>query len=127
MTPIIPGETSERSHAERAGLAILGIAFVLAGLGLFYGLAVDSMQIFNAALIAIFVLLAVSMGILVRSEPIRSQENAVISICVFVAMALYLGLSIVTALPFAVLFGVLVIVGVIVPGLVLQYGLTNAK
>ncbi|ELY63636.1 hypothetical protein [Natronobacterium gregoryi] len=121
------GETSERSPAETAWFALLGIAFVLAGLGLFYGLAVDSMQMISVALITIFVLFAVSMGILIRSEPIRSRENAVIAICVFVAMALYLGLSVFTALPFAVLVGVLFVVGVIVPGLVLQYGVTNAE
>lgn len=127
MSPPVATEASERSRTGIVGLAALGTAFVLAGLGLFYGLAADSMRIFNAALVAILVLLAVSMGILIRNEPFLSRENAVISICVFVAMALYLGLSTVTALPFAVLVGILLVVGVIIPGIVLRSGVVNPE
>lgn len=113
---------TERSRRESAGLAALGLGYVVAGVALFYGLALDSMQVFTGALIAISLLLAVSMVIVVRNEPLVSRENVVISVCVFVAMALFLGLSSLTELPFAVLFGVLVVVGVILPGLILQYG-----
>lgn len=115
-------ENAERSGTEVAGLAILGIGYLIAGLGLFYGLAIDSMQVFNAALIVIFILLAVSMVIIARNEAIVSQENVVISVCVFVAMALFFGLTTFTTLPYTVLVGILIFVGVLVPMLVLQYG-----
>ena len=122
MTASSADTGTERSRTELAGLSALGVAFVIAGLGLFYGLAIDSMQVFSAALIAVFVLLVVSLVVVALSEPVVSRENAVISACVFAAMALYLGLGTFTALPSAVLVGVLIVVGVIVPGLVLQYG-----
>jgi len=111
-----------RSPIVLAGLSALGIAFVIAGVGLYYGLAADSMRVFNAAAAAIFVLLAVSMVIIIQSEPLFSRENAVISVFVFTAMALFFGLSTFTTLPFPVLVGALIFVGVILPGLVLQYG-----
>jgi len=113
---------TDRSPTELAGLSVLGIAFVITGVGLYYGLAIDSMRMFNAALTAIFVLLAVSMVIILRSEPFFSRENAVISVFVFTAMALFFGLSTFTSLPFPVLVGILIFVGVILSGLVLQYG-----
>jgi hypothetical protein len=122
MPTTVDNEETDRSRTELAGLAALGLGYVLAGLGLFYGLAIDSMQVFTAALIAILVLLAVSMVIIVRNEPLVSRENVVISVFVFVAMALFLGLSTFTALPYTVLVGILILVGVIIPGLVLQYG-----
>jgi len=122
MTTAVSDDETERSYAALAGLSALGVGFVLAGLGLLYGLAIDSMQVFTAALIAIFVLLAVSMLIIIRNEPLFSQENAVISVCVFVAMALYLGLSTFTTVPFAVSVGILIVVGAVVPWLVFQYG-----
>lgn len=122
MSPDSSTQEIDRSPTVLAGLSALGIAFVIAGLGLFYGLAIDSMRVFNAAAIAIFVLLAVSMGIIIRNEPLVSRENAVISIFVFTAMALYIGLSTFTTLPFTLLVGTLIFVGVILPGLVLQYG-----
>jgi len=122
MSPNSNENETDRSPTVLAGLSALGIAFVIAGMGLFYGLAIDSMRVFNAALVAIFVLLAVSMVIIIRSEPLVSRENAVISVCVFVAMALYLGLSTLTTLSFPVLVGILIFVGTIIPALVLQYG-----
>ncbi len=122
MTTAVSDDETERSYAALAGLSALGVGFVLAGLGLLYGLAIDSMQVFTAALIAIFVLLAVSMLIIIRNEPLFSQENAVISVCVFVAMALYLGLNTFTTVPFALSVGVLIAVGAVVPWLVFQYG-----
>lgn len=113
---------TDRSPAVLAGLSALGIAYVIAGIGLFYGLAIDSVRLFNTALIAIFVLLGFSMILIIRSEPLVSRENAVISICVFTAMALYFGLSTFTTLPFIVVVDILIFVGTILPGLVLQYG-----
>lgn len=95
---------------------------VLAGHGLVYAVVIDSMQVFNAAPIAVFILLAVPVIIIARSEPVVSRENVVISVCVFVAMALFFGLSTFTALPYSVLYGILFIAGVIAPMLVLQYG-----
>jgi hypothetical protein len=117
----------ERSRRELAGLSALGIAYVIAGLGLFYGLAIDSMRVFSVGLVAVFVLLAVSMIVVVRNEPFVSRENVVLSVCIFAAMALYFGLRTFTALPFAVLVGVLVFVGVVLPRLVLQYGSTTVN
>ena len=116
------GHGSDRSLVAVAGLSALGIAYVVAGLGLFYGLAIDSMQVFTAGLIAVLLLLAISMGIIIWNEPLVSRENAVISGCVFTAMAFFLGLSTFTTFPFTVLVGTLIFVGVIVPGFVLQYG-----
>ncbi|AUX09290.1 hypothetical protein AArcSl_1661 [Halalkaliarchaeum desulfuricum] len=115
-------DETDRSPAVLAGLSALGVAFVIAGVGLYYGLAIDSMRVFTAAAAAIFVLLAVSMVIIIRSEPLFSRENAVISVFVFTAMALFFGLSTFTMLPFPVLVGVLIFVGAILPGIVLQYG-----
>ena len=122
MSPGSNKKETDRSPTVLAGLSALGIAFVIAGVGLFYGLAIDSMRVFNAALVGVFVLLAISMVILIRSEPLVSRENAVISVCVFTAMALYLALSTFTALSFTVLVGVLIFVGAILPGIVIQYG-----
>ena len=121
MTAGTSDSSSERTHTELAGHTVLGIACVLAGVGMFYGLVVDSMQIVNGALVAIVVLLAVWLIVFIRTEPVVSGENAVIAICVFTAMGLYLLLGTFTALPFAVLAGVLLGVGVILPGLLLQY------
>jgi len=121
METTVDNEDIERSRTTLVGLGALGIAFVFAGLALFYGLATDSMQVFTAALVAVLLLVAASLIVILRTESLISRENAVISVCVIVAMALYLGLSTVTTLPNAVLVGTLIFVGVIVPGLVLQY------
>jgi len=115
-------DETDRSPTELAGLSALGVAFVIAGVGLYYGLAIDSMRVFSAAAAAIFVLLAISMVIILQSEPLVSRENAVISGFVFAAMALFFGLSTFTMLPFPVLVGTLIFVGVLLPALVLQYG-----
>ena len=80
------------------------------------------MRVFSAAAAAIFVLLAISMVIILWSEPLVSRENAVISGFVFAAMALFFGLSTFTTLPFPVLVGTLIFVGVVLPALMLQYG-----
>lgn len=115
-------DETDRSPTELAGLSALGVAFVIAGVGLYYGLAINSMRVFSAAAAAIFVLLAISMVIILWSEPLVSRENAVISGFVFAAMALFFGLSTFTTLPFPVLVGTLIFVGVVLPALVLQYG-----
>ncbi|SNR40396.1 hypothetical protein [Halorubrum vacuolatum] len=121
MTTQPSNPSTDRSRTATVALAALGVAYVLAGVGLFYALAIDSMELFNAALIAILVLLAVSMSVLIRTEPVRSRENATIAVCVFLAMGLYLVLWTFTALPFVVLVGVLFVVGVLLPTVVLQY------
>ena len=121
METTVDAEGTERSRTALAALAALGIAYVIAGLGLFYGLAVDSMPVFTTALTAILVLLAVSM-VVVRNELFVSRENAAISVCIFVAMALFFGSISFTALPVPVRVVVLVFVGAVLPGLDLQYG-----
>lgn len=121
MTLDVDSESSERSRTALVGLSALGIGYVVAGLGLFCGLAIDSMQVFNAALVAILLLLAVSMVIIVRNEPLISRENVVISVFVFAGMALHFGLTAFTDLSVGVRVGALVLVGVVAPALFLQY------
>ena len=121
MVREVDPENTQRSRTALVGLSALGIGYVVAGLALFYGLAIDSMQVFNAALVAILLLLAVSMVIILRNEPLISRENVMISVFVFAAMALHFGLTAFTDLSLGVRVGALVFLGVVAPVLFLQY------
>ncbi|WP_123533333.1 hypothetical protein [Halosimplex salinum] len=106
---------------SRAGIAALGAAFLGVGIGLFYSLVTDSMAVFRVVLVAILVLVALSLYILYRREGLLTAENRLVGGFVLLAMALLFGLSELTSLPSEVVMGVVFLVGVIVPGLLLQY------
>lgn len=99
----------------------LGLAYVLVGIGLFYSVATDSTTLFRVVLVAILVLVAVSLYVLYRREGLLTTENGLIGGFMLLAMALLVVLSEFTALPFEVVFGVVFVVGVLVPGAILEY------
>lgn len=102
--------------------AILGIACIVIGLALFYSLIIGSMEMFLAVLLAILGLVVISLVIVFRREGIITPENKLIAIFVFVSMALLFGLSEFTNLPEVVVFGVVIVVGVLVPHYLLNQG-----
>lgn len=99
----------------------LGLGYVLVGIGLFYSLATESTTLFRVVLVAILVLVGVSLYVLYRREGLLTAENGLIGGFVVVAMALLFVLSEFMALPFEVVFGVVFVVGVLVPGAILEY------
>ncbi|QLD89064.1 hypothetical protein HWV07_08485 [Natronomonas salina] len=99
----------------------LGLAYVLVGIGLFYSVATDSTTLFRIVLVAILLLVVVSLYVLYRREGLLTAENGLIGGFVLLAMALLVVLSAFTALPFEVVFGVVFVVGVLVPGAILEY------
>lgn len=111
----------ERFFDTRVGLSLLGIAYLLAGLALFYSLLTDSIEVFSVFLVAMLVLIVVSLYILYRREGLVTAENKIIGVFVLLAMGLLFGLHEVTDLPSEVVFGAVFVVGVLVPWALLQY------
>lgn len=106
---------------DKIKVTALGLAYLLVGVGFFYSLTTDSIQLFTAVLVGILGLILVSLVIIIRREGLVTDENKVISMFVLSAMGLLFGLSEFTALSSEIVFGVVFIVGVVVPHLLLQY------
>lgn len=102
-------------------ITALGLAYLLVGIGLFYSLATDSIQLFSAVLVGILGLILLSLFIIIRREGLVTAENKVISVFVLLAMGLLFGLYEFTALSSEIVFGIVFVVGVIVPHLLFQY------
>lgn len=101
--------------------AVLGIGYVVVGLGLFVSIAIDSIALIAAFLVAILLMIVLSLGIVFKREGLRTPENALITVFVLVAMVLLFGLHELTELSSGIVFGVVIVVGVVVPNLLLKY------
>jgi hypothetical protein len=102
-------------------MALLGVAYLVAGLGLYYSLAVDSTDLFLVALLGTLALLIISLGVIIRREGVVTAENKLIGTFVLVATGLLIGLTTFTDLPSEVVMAVVIAVGVIVPGLLRRH------
>jgi len=98
----------------------LGGALALAGVGLFVGLLVDSIQLVTASLFATLCLIVLSLLVMFRQEGVVTPENKLIGGFVALAMGLLFVLSWATTLPQEIIFGVVLLVGVVVPMFLLE-------
>ena len=110
-----------RSITDKMKVAALGLAYLLVGVGFFYSLTTDSIQLLTAVLVGVLGLIVLSLGIIIRREGLVTAENKVIGVFVLVAMGLLFGLIEYTTLSSEVVFGIVFVIGVIVPHLLLQY------
>ena len=111
----------DRSVTDKMKITALGLAYLLVGVGFFVSLATDSIQLFTAVAVGILGLIIVSLVIIIRREGLVTAENKVISVFVLLAMGLLFALHEFTTLSSEIVFGIVFIVGVIVPHLLLQY------
>jgi len=111
----------DKSVTDKMKITALGLAYLLVGVGFFISLATNSIQLFTAVAVGILGLVIVSLVIIIRREGLVTTENKVISVFVLLAMGLLFGLYEFTTLSSEVVFGIVFIVGVIVPHLLLQY------
>ena len=100
---------------------ILGVAYLLVGVGLFASLAIGSITLIAAVLVGILGVIFVSLALVVYQEGLVTPENKIIAIFVLLAMGLLFGLSEFTELPSEVVFGAVFLVGVLVPHLLIEY------
>lgn len=105
----------------RRTVSALALAYVLVGVGFAYSLVANSTAVFGVVLLATGIVVVVSLVILVEREGLVTAENKLIGGFVLFAMVLLLGLSTLTDVAFEIVFGLVVLVGVVVPGLLLQY------
>lgn len=97
-------------------LSALGAAYVVVvGLGLFYSLATDSIRLFTAVLVGVVGLIGLSLALVVSHEGLVTAENKLVAAFVLAAMGLLFGLTALTDLPSELVFGVVFVVGVLVP------------
>lgn len=99
----------------------LGIAYVVAGVGLMAALLTNSLDLIAVALGSLLLLIVLSLGTIIRREGLLTQENGVIGVCVLAAMGLLFGLTQYTDLSQELIFGLVFLVGVIVPHLLVQH------
>ena len=100
---------------------VLAIAYLGVGIGLFYSLATDSMNLFLVALAGTLVVIVGSLGIMFRREGVITPENKLIGGFVLIAMGLLFGLSELTDLSFELIFGIVFVVGVLIPMFLLEH------
>ena len=98
----------------------LGLAYVVAGVGLLVALLANSLDLITAVLGALVLLIVLSLGTVLRREGLVTPENKVIGVCVLTALGLLFGLGSFTDLPSELIFGVVFLVGVIVPHLLVH-------
>ncbi|WP_311173932.1 hypothetical protein [Halobellus ordinarius] len=120
---MVPSENvdTDQYFGGRRGVVALAVAYVAVGLGLFSSLATESITLFSGVLVAIVGLVGLSLYILYRREGLVTAENKLISIFVLVATGLLFGLFEFTDLPVEIVYGIVFGVGVVLPGLLLQY------
>lgn len=102
------------------GLSALGAAYVVVGVGLFYSLATNSIRLFTAVLLGVLGLIGLSLALIVRHEGLVTAENKLIAAFVLAAMGLLFGLTAFTDLSSELVFGVVFVVGVLVPHLLVS-------
>ncbi|USZ71590.1 hypothetical protein [Natronosalvus halobius] len=115
------GTDANRFFDGRGGPVALGLSYVAVGIALFYALATDSIELVTAVLVGVLGLLLLSLYIVVRREGLVTAENRLIGTFVLVAMGLLYGLYEFTSLSSEAVFGIVFVVGVIVPHLLLEY------
>ncbi|MFC7231460.1 hypothetical protein ACFQMM_08680 [Saliphagus sp. GCM10025308] len=115
------GTDANRYFDGRRGPLALGLSYVAVGIALFYALATDSIELVTAVLVGVLGLLLLSLYVVIRREGLVTAENKLIGTFVLVAMGLLFGLYEFTALSSEVVFGIVFVVGVIVPHLLLKY------
>lgn len=117
-----PSQSSQQVSRWELGL---GLVYVVAGLGLLVAIVSNSVDLFLAAGGALLLLVVLSVGTIVWREGLITPENKVIGACVLAALGLLFGLFRFTNLPSELIFGIVFLVGVIVPHLLvydLGYG-----
>jgi hypothetical protein len=102
-------------------LAVLGMAYLLVGAGLLYSLLTDWIELFTAVLVGILGLTVLSLVIIVRREGLITAENKLIGGFVLVAMGLLFGLNMFTDLRSEIVFGIVFVVGVVIPHLLIHH------
>jgi hypothetical protein len=114
--------TGEQSYfRSRYGATAFGAASLLIGIGLLYSIVTDSIDLLLGVLLATLSLTAISLYIVFRQDGVLTTENSVIGVFVLLALGLFFGLAEYTALPSAVMIGAVIVVGVIVPNLLVNY------
>lgn len=118
-----PDSSVDRSGTRDtdAKYAVLGLAYLLVGIGFFDGLLTDSIRLLTAVLAGVLGLILLSLVIITRQEGLVTAENKLIGTFVLVAMGLLFGLYEYTQFPSEIVFGLVFLVGVIVPHLLLEY------
>lgn len=110
-----------RFAAGKTGSLVLGVLYVLVGISLVVSLVTDWFALFVAVLVGILALVVVSLAVLVRAEGLVTAENKLIGVFVLLAMVVLFALFGFTDLPFEVVFGIVLVVGVLVPHLLRTY------
>lgn len=105
---------------SRRGATAFGLAYLLVGIGLLASFAIDSTGFFIGVLLAILAVVAASLYIIVRSEGVVTRENTVIGGFVLLSLGLLFSLYSYTRLPSELVFGIVIVVGVLVPNLLLR-------
>ena len=100
---------------------LLGLAYLFVGIGLFYSLLTDSIELFSVILIAILGLLFLSLFIIVRREGLVTTENKVIGVFVLMAMVNLFGLYEFTDFSSEIIFSIVFVVGVMIPHVLIHY------
>lgn len=102
--------------------AVFGIAYVVVGIAFFYSLIFGSTELLMGVLLVLLVLIVLSVAIIVMRKGLITPENKLIGVFVLLAMALLFGLTTFTNLPEIVVFGVVIVVGIIIPNQLLKRG-----
>lgn len=117
-----PEATNDAVFGGTVPQAMLGVAYVAVGIALFYTLTVGSTEQVMVVLLAVLALIALSLAIVVAREGLLTPENKLIGVFVLLSMGLLFGLTAFTDLPEVVVYGVVIVVGVLVPNRLLERG-----
>jgi hypothetical protein len=113
--------------SSRWGATALGLAYLLVGISLFASFTIDSTEFFIGVLLAILAVTAVSLYLIIRAEGVITRENTVIGGFVLLSLGLLFALYGYTGLPSALVFGVAIVVGVLIPNLLLRHTRLGAE
>lgn len=118
--------TKEPSYfRSRYGATAFGLASLLIGIGLLYGIVTGSIDLMLGTFLATLALVVISLYVVFRQEGVLTVENRVIGIFVLLALGLFFGLHEYTTFPSVVILGSVIIVGVVVPNLLLNRSRLN--
>lgn len=101
------------------GAIALGLSWLIVGLGLLATILTNSVDLFVGVAAVFMALLAISLSLVFRTEGVLTMENLVIAAFVVVSLGFLFGLSQFTDLPSVVVFGVVLVVGVLAPSALL--------
>lgn len=113
---------SAAKSAQSIGMweMVLGVAYVVAGAGLFAALLTDSLDLIVAALASLLLLIVLSLGTVLYREGLVTSENKLIGVCVLAAMVLLFALHASTSLSSEAIFGIVFSIGVLAPYLLVN-------